>query len=118
MIQRGSAEYRGGLKIEDPSHSTEYWFQQCAELYSQYAPDVNTLVPNLSFEGEDARIVTEGTLTIGGYVNQALVQFIDGSLDIEKDWDAYIERLESMGVDEYVAAYQRTYDAYMEAQGK
>ena len=52
------------------------------------------------------------------YVNQALVQFIDGSLDIEKDWDAYIERLESMGVDEYVAAYQRTYDAYMEAQGK
>ena len=118
MIQRGSAEYRGGLKIEDPSHSTEYWFQQCAELYSQYAPDVDTLVPNLSFEGEDARIVTEGTLTIGGYVNQALVQFIDGSLDIEKDWDAYIEKLKSMGVDEYVAAYQRTYDAYMEAQGK
>ena len=118
MIQRGSAEYRGGLKIEDPSHSTEYWFQQCAELYSQYAPDVDTLVPNLSFEGEDAKIVTEGTLTIGGYVNQALVQFIDGSLDIEKDWDAYIEKLKSMGVDEYVAAYQRTYDAYMEAQGK
>ena len=118
MIQHGSAEYRGSLKIEDPSHSTEYWFQQCAELYSQYAPDVDTLVPNLSFEGEDAKIVTEGTLTIGGYVNQALVQFIDGSLDIEKDWDAYIERLESMGVDEYVAAYQRTYDAYMEAQGK
>lgn len=34
------------------------------------------------------------------------------------DWDAYIEKLKSMGVDEYVAAYQRTYDAYMEAQGK
>lgn len=118
MIQGSTAEFRGNMRVADPSHSGEYFFQQCAELYSQYAPDVDTLVPNLSFEGEDAKIVTEGTLTIGGYVNQALVQFIDGSLDIEKDWDAYIEKLKSMGVDEYVAAYQRTYDAYMEAQGK
>lgn len=115
MIQRGSAEYRGNLRILDPAHSTEYWFQQCAELYHNYAPPVETLVPNMSFEEEEAKVVTEATLTIGGYVNQALVQFIDGSMDIEKDWDSYIERLNSMGVEEYIAAYQRTYDAYMAA---
>ena len=115
MLQRGSAEYRGNLRVEDPDHSTEYFFQQCAELYDKYSPPIDTLVPNMSFEEDDARIVTESTLTIGGYVNQALVQFIDGSMDIEKDWDSYIEKLKSMGVDEYIAAYQRAYDAYMEA---
>lgn len=115
MIQRGTAENRAALRVEDPDHSTEYWFQQCAELYDQYAPSVETLVPNLAFEGEDAKIVTEGTLTIGGYVSQAQVQFIDGNLDIEKDWDAYIRKLEDMGVEEYIAAYQRGYDAYMAA---
>lgn len=117
MIQRGTAEYRASLRVEDPDHSTEYWFQQCAELYDKYAPPVETLVPNLAFEGEDARIVTEGTLTIGGYVSQAQVQFIDGNLDIEKDWDAYIQKLKDMGVEEYIAAYQRGYDAYMAAAG-
>lgn len=117
MIQRGTADYRASLRVEDPDHSTEYWFQQCAELYDQYAPAVDTLVPNLAFEGEDAKIVTEGTLTIGGYVSQAQVQFIDGNLDIEKDWDAYIQKLKDMGVEEYIAAYQRGYDAYMAAAG-
>lgn len=117
MIQRGTAEYRASLRVEDPDHSTEYWFQQCAELYDKYAPPVETLVPSLSFEGEDAKIVTEGTLTIGGYVSQAQVQFIDGNLDIEKDWDAYIQKLKDMGVEEYIAAYQRGYDAYMAAAG-
>lgn len=78
-------------------------------------PPVDTLVPSLTFEGDDAKIVTEGTLTIGGYVSQAQVQFIDGNLDIEKDWDTYIQKLKDMGVEEYIAAYQRSYDTYMEA---
>ena len=117
MIQRSTAEYRASLRVEDPDHSGEYWLQQWAELYDQYAPAVETLVPNLAFEGEDAKIVTEGTLTIGGYVSQAQVQFIDGNLDIEKDWDAYIQKLKDMGVEEYIAAYQRGYDAYMAAAG-
>ena len=115
MIQRSTAEYRASLRVEDPDHSGEYWLQQWAELYDQYAPAVETLVPNLAFEGEDAKIVTEGTLTIGGYVSQAQVQFIDGNLDIEKDWDAYIQKLKDMGVEEYIATYQRGYDAYMAA---
>lgn len=114
MLQHGSTEYRGNLRVEDPEHSTEYFFQQCAELYDKYAPSIDTLVPNMSFDEDDAKIVTESTLTIGGYVNQALVQFIDGSMDIEKDWDSYIEKLKSMGVEEYIAAYQRAYDKYVE----
>ena len=117
MIQRSTAEYRASLRVEDPDHSGEYWLQQWAELYDEYAPAVETLVPNLAFEGEDAKIVTEGTLTIGGYVSQAQVQFIDGNLDIEKDWDAYIQKLKDMGVEEYIATYQRGYDAYMAAAG-
>ncbi|MBO7335038.1 MAG: hypothetical protein J6U67_09075, partial [Lachnospiraceae bacterium] len=117
MIQRSPADERASLKVADPAHSGEYWLQQWAELYNEYAPSTDTLVPNLAFEGEDAKIVTEGTLTIGGYVSQAQVQFIDGSLDIEKDWDAYLQKLESMGVQDYIAAYQRSYDAYMAAAG-
>ena len=59
------------------------------------------------------RLVSEGTLTIGGYVNQACVQFITGDLDVEKDWDTYINKLETMGVENYIATYQSAYDTYM-----
>ncbi len=108
-------ETRNGERIADPDHNTEYFFQACAEKYSKYDPGVEHLVPDLVFEGEDAQTISEGTLTIGGYVNQALVQFITGDLDIEKDWDTYLSKLEDMGVENYVATWQRYYDAYVEA---
>ena len=42
------------------------------------------------------------------------VQFITGDMDVDKDWETYISKLESMGVDNYVSLYQKYYDKYME----
>ena len=74
---------------------------------------LETLVPNLVFEGPDAQIISEATLQIGGYVNQALVQFITGDLDIETQWEEYLTTLEKMNVQQYIDTYQKYYDAYM-----
>ena len=59
------------------------------------------------------RIISEATLQIGGYVNQALVQFITGDLDIETQWEEYLTTLEKMNVQQYIDTYQKYYDAYM-----
>ena len=109
----GTAEYRASLRVENPDLNTEAFLQKAAEQYAEFAPDESTIVPNLVFEGQDAQTVSEGTLTIGGYVNQACVQFITGDLDVEKDWDTYINKLETMGVENYIATYQSAYDTYM-----
>ena len=70
------------------------------------------MVPNLTFEGSDAQFISEATLSIGGYVNQALVQFVTGDMDIETQWEEYISTLESMGVQQYIDTYQKYYEAY------
>ena len=70
------------------------------------------ITPDLVFEGQDAQTISEGTLTIGGYVNQATVQFVTGDLDVDKDWDTYLQKLDSMGVQNYIDTYQKYYDAY------
>ena len=103
---------KASQRVEDPDKG-EGFLQKAAEQYSEFAPDESTIVPNLVFEGQDAQVVSEGTLTIGGYVNQACVQFITGDLDVEKDWDTYIEKLNAMGVENYIATYQKAYDTYM-----
>lgn len=113
MIGSRTAAYRGAQLIENPDLNTEYVLQEAAERYSQYAPDESTLVPNLVFEGQDAQTISEGTITIGGYVNQATVQFITGDMDPEKDWDTYISKLQDMGVENFLNIYQTTYDAYI-----
>ena len=100
--------------IPDPDHDTEFYLQQAGEKYQPYEPAMETLVPNLVFEGSDAQLISEATLQIGGYVNQALVQFVTGDLDIEDQWEEYLSTLEKMGVQQYIDTYQKYYDAYME----
>jgi len=118
MIQCSTMDFRAALKIDKPDYDVEYILQKAAEKYAKYAPDVNTLVPNLAFAGDDRQAVSEYTLTIGGYVNQAAVQFITGDMDIDKDWDNYIGKLQNMGVDDYIARYQKAYNTYSTAAGK
>ena len=113
MISGRSYDWRYSMRIADPAeYNLEYVLTSISKSYEKYAPDVSTLVPNLAFEGEDAKTISEYTLTIGGYVNQAAVQFITGSMDVEKDWDTYLGKLDSMGVDNFIEIYQRYYDNY------
>lgn len=118
MIRCSTVDFRAALKIDKPDVDVEYILQKAAEKYDKYAPAVTTLVPNLAFTGDDRQAVSEYTLTIGGFVNQAAVQFITGDMDIDKDWDSYISRLKSMGMDDYIARYQKAYDAYIAAAEK
>jgi putative aldouronate transport system substrate-binding protein len=118
MLRSSSVDFRSALKIDNPDVDVEYVFQKAAEKYEKYSPDVNTLIPNLAFEEEDSQAISEYTLTIGGFVNQATVQFITGNMDIDKEWGNYISKLKDMGVDDYIARYQKCYDAYMKAAGK
>ncbi len=116
MIGSRTADYRGGQLVENPELDGEYIFWEAAEKYEPYSPKDESIVPNLVFEGQDAQTISEGTITIGGYVDQSMVQFITGELNIEKDWDAYIEKLKTMGVEKFIEIYQTYYDKYMENQ--
>lgn len=109
-------DFRSAELVDDPKFSLEYILQESADAYHKYAPDSELLVPNLVFEGQDAQAVSEYTLSIGGYANQALVQFITGALDPESDWDTYISTLENMGVANYLEVYQSAYDTFKSAQ--
>ncbi len=118
MVRSSNIDFRSAVKIEHPEVNGDYVFQKAAEKYEKYSPDVSTLIPNLAFGGEDSQAISEYTLTIGGFVNQATVQFITGNMDIDKDWNNYISKLKDMGVEDYIARYQKCYDAYMKAAGK
>lgn len=117
-IRTDNKQYRSELLVDNPKMNLEYILQQAATRYSQYSPSDDSLIPNIAFDTESAQKISEYTLTIGGYVNQATVQFITGDLDIEKDWDNYIVTLNNMGVEDYLSIYQAQYDNYIANTGK
>ena len=44
-------------------------------------------------------------------------KFITGELDIETQWDAFQQDLESMGIQDCIDIYQEAYDNYEASKG-
>lgn len=109
-----SAGVRAAQLVEHPEIDLEAILQEAAERYEQYSPAEDTLVPDIPFDDEAAKKIADYTLTIGGYVNQATVQFITGDMDIEAEWGNFVDRLNQMGLEDYMRVYQESYDQYME----
>ena len=116
-ILNNTSDVRLALFSEDPNRSVEGLLYQYGKLYSKYKPEDATVMPNLAFEEDDARKIADYTVSIGKYVNQATVQFITGDLNIETDWQTYLDKLNGMDVAGYVAVQQKGYDAFMKSLG-
>lgn len=69
-----------------------------------------SVFPTLVYtDEENDRRVTLMT-DIKMYIQQAYGQFVTGELDVDKDWDAYIKTLESIGMKELMEIEQAAYD--------
>lgn len=80
-----------------------------------FAPPLESLIPPLSFDDEASGELTEAQLSVKTYVDEMLIRFITGDADIESEWDAYIETLNSQGLPRLLEIYQAAYDAQVGA---
>ncbi|GHU79110.1 ABC transporter substrate-binding protein [Clostridia bacterium] len=47
---------------------------------------------------------------INTYITEMRMKFMTGAANIDTDWDAYVQRLETMGMAQYIDLYQSAYD--------
>ncbi len=76
----------------------------------EYAADVD-MMPPLTYTGDDSSTYSQLDTAVGDFANNAIVEFITGKRDIEKDWDAYLEDLDMVGYYDLIDLVQTTYDA-------
>lgn len=69
----------------------------------EFLPDIYILQENL-----DEMAQLKGPLL--DYVEQSAAKFITGALDINKDWDSYVDSLKKLKYDRYVEILQSAYD--------
>jgi putative aldouronate transport system substrate-binding protein len=78
--------------------------------YLPYAQPINTIVPPLWYNAEDAGTIAMLTTNINTYVEENIAKFITGQLNIETDWDRFQSQLKALGIDQYLKIQQDTYD--------
>ena len=84
------------------------------KAYMPYA--AKTVLPPLyvpeAVSAEYFKIQTD----INKYVNESFVQFVTGGMDLDKDWDAYVQQINTIGLEKYITTTQQAYDVFLSNQ--
>lgn len=88
--------------------------QNCYNVYKDYI--TKEPWPRPYFVAKDANRALALTTDIFYQVNTNRAKWITGQSDIDADWDGYIKKLNSIGLEEFLEIMQRGYDSFMERQ--
>lgn len=102
----------GNLATEYASEYQEYKLGVlCYDTFpARYDLHPEEMPMKLVFTQEELDQVSEIEATIRTYVDESLTRFILGDMDVEADWDAYLNELETIGLSMYLEVAQIAYD--------
>lgn len=80
------------------------------EMYEDIVVDIG--VKNVNFTDSEQDIYDKYNNDITTYMNEQQQKWIMGKGDIDAEWDAYVQKLNSMGLEELTGAYTSAYERY------
>jgi len=85
-------------------------YNETKEKMEPYAMPIEKVMPPVFFNAEQATEIADLEKTILDHVKEMMARFITGDLDIDSNWDAYVQNLENMNLKRYLELYQEAYD--------
>ena len=80
------------------------------EFYESYVPAFEEeAITKLTYSPEELEAISNSKTAIDSYVYDSAIAFITGQKSFS-EWDSYLQELENMGLEEYMAAAQAAYD--------
>jgi putative aldouronate transport system substrate-binding protein len=71
---------------------------------------LESVLPSLYQTAEEVEEMTLVKRTVVDYTNESIIRFVTGDLNIDRDWDGYINQLKNIGLDRYLELLQIAYD--------
>lgn len=96
----------------DPWYIEYRLYRSCTENLKPYVPAEGPL-PNLTFTEEEAQEDAQITAELDSYRKIARTQFVIGELDLDADWDTYVETVYAIGLERATEIRQDAYDRYI-----
>ena len=99
------------MMAPDGSGVEAFLYYMSHENYAPYGIPQKNVVPPLYYSEEDASEIAMLQNNVNTYVEESIAKFIVGQLDIDADWENYLNELNNMNVARYLEIVQNTYDA-------
>ena len=98
------------------SRLTDYSSQlqlDAAEIWSNSNDGAYVMPDGVTLDAVSNERQSSLAADITTYADTCIPKFIMGDMDIDAEWDTYVETLNSMGIEECIALEQAAYDAYI-----
>lgn len=92
---------------KDETNSNPNFYKVFFDEYVLNFPEEN--IPSFPYTAEEISAITIAKTDIDAYVLEQMVAFITGNRPLS-EWDSYLDTLNAMGLETYVAANQSAYD--------
>lgn len=107
-----TSDYRlSEVAAADPYSAEGFETRLFAETskYEGFAPE--KVIPPLYMRPDQITEMAQLKMPITDYIKESMARFIIGDLDLESDWDSYVEGLYDLGAERYIELLQEAYDA-------
>ena len=94
------------------SFTDEQW--QCLEAFSGAGDDEYTIPDSVVLNSDEMADYQAHATDVETYYEENFVDWIIGDAVTDAEWDAYVDTMYSMGVQDMIDAYQSAYDRYSE----
>nr|WP_294668303.1 extracellular solute-binding protein [uncultured Blautia sp.] len=115
-IRVAPAAYRLGAAVDPDVDVTKseglekLLYDASAELYEPYAGTSNIeLYDELKITDEESSNISVVAVEIEKIIEESTVGFITGAMDIDGDWDSYVDSVEKAGLADLLAMYDSAY---------
>jgi putative aldouronate transport system substrate-binding protein len=85
-----------------------FMYQETKEKYDGHQPE--EFLPDVYVMPEDLDEMAQIKGPLLDYVEQSAAKFITGAMDLDAEWDSYLENLNKLKTDRYVEILQNAYD--------
>jgi len=103
-----------GERSDDPYELQRLLWEATFNCYKPYTPPMDMYVPDkMLYSAEDSKRMNEINSVLRTYVNECRDKFITGVMDLDKDWDTYLNELKKIGYEEYIEIIQRRYEQFL-----
>lgn len=107
-----SLDFRNGQYVDPKRPNFEARLFEASQVYQDAGEPIEQQLPPLLFDEATTAEVSDLQTTLENHVNQSMAKFSTGDLDINDDavWNSYRDKLDQMGLSQFVELHQQSYD--------
>ena len=79
-------------------------------LYQTSGHNPKEVASVLNYTSDEQDQISDIALSLINYVKECRASFLNGNLDIDAEWDAYLKEIDKIGLDEWLKVVQTVYD--------